>query len=73
MMSKFKTQNRQKTYQTQKDKKYFPIIIGKKCRLRYTCTENNNDHTQIMCKMQFCSSFKGCVTYILASLFFKSK
>ena len=69
MMLKFKTQNRQKIYQTQKDKKYFPIIIGKKCRLRYTCTENNNDHTQIMCKMQFCSSFKGCVTTFLLVCF----
>ena len=32
--------------------------IGRKCRLISTRTEQNNDHTRIMHKIQFRSSFK---------------
>ena len=42
-----------------KTKNYFPKITGRKCRLRQTRTEKNNDHTRIMHKIQFPSYFKG--------------
>ena len=35
----------------------FTKRIGRKCRLIKTLTEQNNDHTQIMHKIQFRSSF----------------
>ena len=38
-------------------KSSFSKRIGRKCRLVSTRTEQNNDHTQIMDKIQFRSSF----------------
>ena len=57
-----KTKNR--TYRNTKNqnperlKPSFSKGIGRKCRLISTHTEQNNDHTQIMHKKQFHSSFK---------------
>ena len=54
-MTSSSKQIRQKTQNT--EKKFFKRI-GRKCRLTKIHNEQNNDHAQIMHKIQFRSSFK---------------
>ena len=47
-----------KNQNTKRRKPSFTRRIGRKCRLTWTRGEQNNDHTRIMHKIQFRSSFK---------------
>ena len=58
-----KTKNEKPKIQKQKRRKPgFTKRIGRKFRLIKTCSEQNTDHTQIIRKIQFRSSFKSFST-----------
>ena len=51
--------NKNKKQKHKRRKPSFTKRIGRKCRLIQTRTEQNNDHTRMMHKIQFRSSFFG--------------
>ena len=57
-----------KNQNTERRKPSITNRIGSKCRIIYTRTEQNNDNTQIMHKIQFRSSFKEYEEKLCASL-----
>ena len=59
LKTKEKTIQIHKNQNTEKRKPSFAKRLGRKCRLILTLTEQNNDHTCITHKIQFCSSFKS--------------
>ena len=57
-----------KNQNTERRKPGITNRIGRECRIIYTRTEQNNDHTRIMHKIQFRSSFKEYEEKLCASL-----
>ena len=58
LKTKSKTCRNTKKQNSEKLKFSFSKRLGRKCRLTSTRTEQNNDHTRKMYKIQFRSSFK---------------
>ena len=59
---KLKTENKRrrnmKKQNSERVRPRFSKRISRKCRLISICIEQNNDHTWVMHKIKFCSSFK---------------
>ena len=64
----FKTQNRAKIQKTHKEEKLVFERTRRKCRLLQTRIRQNNDHTRIICKIQFRSYFKDEETFTFPRL-----
>ena len=72
---KLKTKNKRyrntKKQNTKRRKPIFTKRIGRKCRLLQTGTEQNNDHTRTMHKIQFYTFFKFRYQEILPSKYYE--
>ena len=63
MTSNSKLRTDRKHIKQRKKKNYFPKIIVENANSDKPVLKKNNDHTRIMCKMQFCSSFNTTHRY----------